>query len=163
MIAGRIYACIYAVNERVCVMSFKANEIVVGFADRLRQERERLGLTQDKFGHAVDVSRVTQSNYEQGVREPGITYLSALGRAGCDLRFLLFGEKVDAQYLDLMDWELHDQVWDWVDRVAVDAKGRPYPSNIRKKFFRLAYRACRAGRYNDISEIDLTMLLAEAA
>lgn len=144
-------------------MIHRVNQIVEGFADRLRQERERLGLSQDKFGQSVDVSRVTQSNYEQGVREPGITYLSALGRTGCDLRFLLFGEEADVQYLDLMDWELHDQVWDWVDRVAVDAKGRPYPSNIRKKFFRLAYRACRAGRYTDISEIDLTVLLAEAA
>ena len=144
-------------------MSHKANQIVEGFADRLRQERERLGLSQDKFGQTVDVSRVTQSNYEQGVREPGITYLSALGRAGCDLRFVLFGESDESHFLDLMDWELHDQVWDWVDRVAVDAKGRPYPSNIRKKFFRLVYRACRAGRYTEISEIDLTVLLAEAA
>lgn len=144
-------------------MKHKTNQIVGGLPDRLRQERERLGLSQEKLAHLVGVSRVTQNNYEQGVREPGIGYLSSVGQKGCDLRFLLFGESADAHYLDLMDWELHDQVWDWVDRVALDAKGRPYPSKLRKKFFRLAYRACRAGRYTDISEIDLTVLLAEAA
>ena len=62
-----------------------------------------------------------------------------------------------------MDWDLHDRVWDWVDSVAVDPSGRLYPTKLRKKFFRLAYTACRAGRYSDISEIDLTVLLAESA
>lgn len=144
-------------------MNQLANQVSDGLPDRLRQERERLGLSQEKFGQMVGVSRVTQSNYEQGSREAPLAYLSAAGRVGCDLRFLLFGESTDANYLDLMDWELHDRVWDWVDRVAVDAKGRAYPAKLRKKFFRLAYQACRAGRYADPSKIDLTILLAEAA
>lgn len=143
-------------------MENKANQVVEGFPDRLRQERERLGLSQDKFARLIGVSRVTQNNYEQGVREPGIGYLSTIGSKGCDLRFLLFGESADAQYLDLMDWDLHERVWDWVDRVAVDTKGNAYPSKLRMKFFRLAYRACREGRYADINDIDWTVLLAEA-
>lgn len=144
-------------------MEHKANQIVEGLPDRLRQERERLGLSQERFAQLVGVSRVSQCNYEQGAREPGIAYLSLVGQRGCNLRFILFGESDDAHYLDLMDWALHEQVWDWVDRVAVDAKGRPYPSTLRKKFFRLAYRACRAGRYANADEIDLTVLLADAA
>lgn len=144
-------------------MEQHANQVADGLPDRLRQERERLGLSQEKFAQLVGVSRVTENYYEQGSREPPIAYLSAAGRVGCDLRFLLFGESSDATYLDLMDWRLHDLVWDWVDRVAVDSKGNPYPAKLRKKFFRLAYQACRAGRYEAPSEIDLTVLLAEAA
>lgn len=144
-------------------MSQHANQVADGLPERLRQERERLGLSQEKFAQMVGVSRVTENYYEQGSREPPIAYLSAAGRAGCDLRFLLFGESAETNYLDLMDWELHDHVWDWVDKVAVDAKGRVYPTHLRKKFFRLAYMACRAGRYADPSKIDLTVLLAEAA
>ena len=143
-------------------MKQHANQVADGLPDRLRQERERLGLSQEKFAQMVGVSRVTENYYEQGSREPPITYLSTAARVGCDLRFLLFGESADANYLDLMDWKLHDLVWDWVDRVAVDAKGRAYPAKLRKKFFRLAYQACRAGRYAEPSKIDLTVLLAEA-
>ena len=40
------------------------------FGQRLKNERERLGLTQKELAEAVSISYVTQSNYETGKRKP---------------------------------------------------------------------------------------------
>lgn len=130
---------------------------------RLRQERERLGLSQDEFARRLGISRVTQNYYENGSREPGLTYLSAFGQAGGNLLFLLFADEAPHEYADLLDWGLLERVWDWVGRVAVDSKGVPYPPEIQKKIFLLAYRACRSIQNGDPEAIDLTMLLGQAA
>lgn len=140
-----------------------ANQIVPGLNERLRQERERLGLSQEEFAHRLGVTRVTQNYYENGSRDPGLSYLSAFGRNNCDLLYLLFAEKSEREYVDLIDWDLFDLVWDWVERVAIDSKGKSYPQDLKKKAFRLAYQACRSAQIRDLGNIDLTMLLGAAA
>jgi transcriptional regulator with XRE-family HTH domain len=140
-----------------------ANHIVPGLNDRLRQERERLGVSQDKLARLLGVSRVTQNYYESGSREPSISYLSAFGQNGGNLLYLLFADDSPREYVDLIDWDLIEKVWDWVERVAVDSKGKPYPRDLQKKAFRLAYRACRSCKISDPKSIDLTVLLGKAA
>lgn len=140
-----------------------ANHIVPHLSDRLRQERERLGVSQDEFARLLGISRVTQNYYENGSREPGLSYLSAFGQNGGDLLFLLFADEAAHEYVDLIDWALFDKVWDWVERVAIDSKGNPYPPDLKKKAFRLAYRACRCRKMADPEKFDLTLLLGNAA
>lgn len=60
--------------------------------DRLRMERERLGLTQDEFGDFGGVKRNAQKNYENGSRSPDAVYLAAIAKIGVDVSFLLTGE-----------------------------------------------------------------------
>jgi transcriptional regulator with XRE-family HTH domain len=62
------------------------------FYKRLRQERKRLGLSQEKFSALGGVTRDTQMNYENGSRKPDSSYLAAIGLAGVDVLFLLIGE-----------------------------------------------------------------------
>lgn len=140
-----------------------ANQIVPGLHHRLRRERERLGLSQEEFARQLGITRVTQNYYENGSREPGLGYLSAFGQNGGDLLFLLFAEESGTEYAEILDWELFEKVWAWVQRVAVDTEGRPYPADLQTKAFRLAYRACRRAKRADPDRLDLTLLLGNAA
>ena len=65
---------------------------MVDFCIRLRQERKRLGLSQEKFSALGGVTRDTQMNYENGSRKPDSSYLTAIALAGVDVLFLLTGE-----------------------------------------------------------------------
>lgn len=61
--------------------------------DRLREERDRLGLNQTDFGALGSVSRGTQKAYELGTNSPDLRYLAALERAGVDVQYVLTGAK----------------------------------------------------------------------
>ena len=66
------------------------------FAERLRRERERLGLTQKEFADKLGVSRMTQVNYESGKRYPREEYFKNLKNvAGIDEFYLAFGMHSD--------------------------------------------------------------------
>lgn len=67
--------------------------IEAGVGERLRSERERLGLSQTEFGTAGGVSRGTQKAYEQGSTSPDVRYLLALQGLGVDVAFVLTGER----------------------------------------------------------------------
>lgn len=140
-----------------------ANHIVPNVHERLRQERERLGLSQEEFARRLGVTRVTQSNYENGLREPGLSYLTAFSLNGGNLLFLLLADAAPHELVDPFDWVLFTKVWTWVQRVARDKKGNPYPPDLQVKIFRLAYQACRIGNTGNPEKIDLTVLLGSAA
>lgn len=59
------------------------------FSKRLREERNRLGLSQEEFAKKADVTKNTQLAYEQGARPPDVLYLYRIADAGVDLFYLL--------------------------------------------------------------------------
>lgn len=59
------------------------------FSNRLREERNRLGLSQDEFAKKANVTKNTQLAYEQGTRPPDVLYLYRIADAGVDLFYLL--------------------------------------------------------------------------
>jgi len=61
--------------------------------ERLREERERLGLNQTDFGVLLGVSRGTQKNYELGANSLDLRYVSALEECGADAAFVLTGRR----------------------------------------------------------------------
>jgi len=61
--------------------------------ERLREERERLGLNQTEFGVLLGVSRGTQKNYELGANSLDLRYVSALEKCGVDAAFVLTGRR----------------------------------------------------------------------
>lgn len=140
-----------------------ANHIVTGLNERLRQERERLGFSQQEFANRLGISRATQNYFEAGSRQPDLDYLSAFGRNNGNILYLLFADQSEHEYVDVLDWDLFDKVWDWVERVAVDAKGKPYPPDLKKKAFKLAYRACRSCQVEDLEKTDLVTIFSAAA
>lgn len=60
---------------------------------RLREERERLGLSQTELGEVGGVRKQAQHLYETGVRQPDMAYLSAIATAGADVLYILTGQR----------------------------------------------------------------------
>lgn len=61
---------------------------------RLREERERVGLSQPEMGEAGGVTKLTQLNYEKGDRMPDAAYLSVLHETlGIDVSYILTGQR----------------------------------------------------------------------
>src|ERR1700687_5616131 len=68
------------------------------FGQRLREERERLQMTQEQFAVLGGVKRVTQHLYELSERFPDVRYLESVLQHGADLQFLLLGNRQAAQH-----------------------------------------------------------------
>lgn len=65
----------------------------VGYGERLKSERKRLGLSQAEFGKQCGVGITAQVNYEKERRQPGANYLIKTGDLGGDVNFILTGIK----------------------------------------------------------------------
>ncbi|BAP41312.1 putative uncharacterized protein [Pseudomonas sp. StFLB209] len=64
---------------------------ITSVGERLREERERLGLSQEDLASTGGVGRNTQGGYERGVRNPDTAYLVAVATLGVDVAFVLTG------------------------------------------------------------------------
>jgi transcriptional regulator with XRE-family HTH domain len=63
------------------------------FGNRLREERNRLGLNQTDFAGLGMVKKGAQIKYESGERMPDALYLSAIAAAGADVNYILTGQR----------------------------------------------------------------------
>lgn len=79
-----------------------------GIGVRLREERERLGLSQRAFGEIGGVEANAQGKYESGSRAPKADYLAAVARKGVDVLYVLTGQRTPVS-LDRLS-----QVEEWV-------------------------------------------------
>ncbi|MBJ2249018.1 helix-turn-helix domain-containing protein [Pseudomonas haemolytica] len=68
-----------------------------GIGSRLRQERERLGLSQKAFGEIGGVEANAQGKYESGGRAPKADYLSRVAERGVDVLYVLTGSPTPIQ------------------------------------------------------------------
>jgi transcriptional regulator with XRE-family HTH domain len=64
-------------------------ELFLGLADRIRAERERLGLSQEEAAHKLSVSRFTYQQLETAANPPASTLLALVRVLGMDLAALL--------------------------------------------------------------------------
>ncbi len=68
-----------------------------GLPERLKAERERLGLSQTDFGRFGDVSKNSQLAYEQGKAAPDVGYLARIAEKGVDVAYLFTGVRTIAR------------------------------------------------------------------
>lgn len=61
------------------------------FADRLKNERNRLNLSQEEFGLLCGVKKLAQFNYEKGERKPDSDYFEKAIKIGVDINYLFTG------------------------------------------------------------------------
>jgi transcriptional regulator with XRE-family HTH domain len=59
--------------------------------DRIKEERERLGLTQPVFAEAAGAAKRTLIEWEKGSTSPNAVQLSALYAIGVDVQYILTG------------------------------------------------------------------------
>ncbi|MGQ7242797.1 XRE family transcriptional regulator [Salinicola sp. V024] len=81
------------ISKRISVKS--ENSFLSNIGERLRQERTRLGMSQEDFGAIGGVKKVAQSNYETGKRHPDTAYLERILQIGVDVHFVLYGSRLD--------------------------------------------------------------------
>lgn len=60
---------------------------------RLKSERERLGMNQTEFAALAGASKHAQINWEKGVAAPNATALAAWASAGLDVLFVVTGQR----------------------------------------------------------------------
>lgn len=122
-----------------------------GYGSRLREERERLGLSQSKFAAVGGVKRMTQYLYENDTHSPTLRYLVAVADVGADLQYIIFGTRHKPGRLDL-EPELLRDIYRVVDEIGRDNKGKPLPLEVRLDFFGLL---CTAYSGKDDDRIDV--------
>ena len=65
----------------------------MGLGERLKQERERLGLTIPAFADLADAKKNTVIDWQKDVSSPPAAKLSALASAGLDVLYVVTGQR----------------------------------------------------------------------
>lgn len=66
---------------------------MVSIGERLREERETLGWSQEKMAAAAGITKKTQGLYERNERSPSAEYLAALSGYGVDVLYIVTAER----------------------------------------------------------------------
>ncbi|MCB1864438.1 MAG: helix-turn-helix transcriptional regulator [Chromatiales bacterium] len=99
---------------------------------RLREERERLGLTQAVLAARCGVSAPSQNGYESGTRVPDSEYLERAHLAGVDTHYILTG---DREPQVPFDWAAHDSIQLTIENFLSD-RGITLPFEKRMELVR---------------------------
>lgn len=62
-------------------------------SSRLKEERERLGLSQAALAEVGEKKKLAQLKYEQGDSSPTASYMTAISRVGVDIIYVLTGQR----------------------------------------------------------------------
>ena len=109
-----------------------------GFGNRLRSERQRLGLNQVEFAERAGIKRPTLYLYENDETVPNLKFLESLQSAGIDIDYLLFG--VHANHIQTegricLAPSLLSDIFKVVDEVGRDDNGNLLSMDTRRDFF----------------------------
>jgi len=67
----------------------------VTIGDRLKEERERLSLTQPALAAAAGTTKKTQIDYEKNKTQPKANYLAAVAAFGVDVAYVITGIRLE--------------------------------------------------------------------
>lgn len=74
-----------------------------GVHERLREERERIGLSQAELAERVGFGRTTQHKYESGEASPALPYLIDIAKHGLDVQHILFNARDVEKTVEVSD------------------------------------------------------------
>lgn len=94
--------------------------------NRLKEERARLGLSQEAFAILANAAKRAQIYYEKGDRRPDADYLSAIADAGADVLYILTGRREGVAGSGLSDHQAISQMDQF--ETALQAAGANLPS-----------------------------------
>lgn len=114
------------------------------FVQRLRDERERLGLTQAHFAQLGGVSRLAQWKYENGDNVPSVEYLLALVKSGVDVIYLIRGRRVSDQEID---WDIVRDAFLFVQRNMASKPGKNFSAEQLFDAFKEVWTAAMDDTY----------------
>ena len=136
----------------------------IDFPQRLKIERERLGLSQTEFGRMGGVSKITQWNYEAGRHSPTLPYIETLRAGGTvDVVYLVTGTRMGRGELD---WPLLKNAFLFAQRSFAQRPNRNFTDEQLFDVFKSVIEASL--RFTDRSEnkiaaVDVTDSESEAS
>jgi transcriptional regulator with XRE-family HTH domain len=104
----------------------------IGYGERIKEERQRLKLTQADFAKLAGVSRQSQANYETEEREPSAAYLINLYDR-VDVSYILSGRRSGSGDIDA---KVVEAILNAIDGWAAESK-RQIPQNIKAELLSL--------------------------
>lgn len=109
---------------------------------RLKEERERLGMTQQDFAALGGASKRSQIEWEKGGQVPNAEFLAALDTRGVDVLYIVTGRRDEAEQLDAELQRMAD-AWETLDR-ALAHVGRTLSPEKKRKAAEALYKASKA-------------------
>jgi transcriptional regulator with XRE-family HTH domain len=120
------------------------------FIERLREERQRLGLSQARFAELGGVSRLAQWKYANGDHMPSVDYLLALAKSRVDVIYLLRGRRLTHQE---MDWDVLRDAFLFVQKNMASKPGKKFTPEQLFEAFRDVWAAAMEQTYGTISPV----------
>ncbi len=108
---------------------------------RLRQERERLGLSQSAVCKALGTATRTQIAWEKGEQVPNALHLSQLAAEGFDILFIVSAQRTTSFETEL---EALSDSWKAID-AALYETGKTLPPEKKKIAAEALYTAVKNG------------------
>ncbi|MGO3397319.1 MAG: helix-turn-helix domain-containing protein [Serratia proteamaculans] len=92
---------------------------------RLREERVRLGKTQQELAEIGEVHKNSQGNYENDSKHPDSKYLSLIGAAGVDVLYVVTGNRTPTPVITSEEQKLVEnyRAMDKAARLNIQAVG----------------------------------------
>jgi transcriptional regulator with XRE-family HTH domain len=78
--------------------------------DRIKEERRRLGLTQQQFADGLEISRSAITFYETDRTVPDGNFFSRALENGVDVLYILKGERSVEAAAYMLDWKFLDRI-----------------------------------------------------
>lgn len=128
-------------------------------SERLKSERERLGMSQTEFGEIAGVKRNAQMNYENGMRSPTADYLAAVSAVGVDVGYVITGHRGPPDVELARELSMLSDAWQALDTALADVK-KTMPSDKKRLAAEALYQAVKEG---DGEAAPLAKLLIKAA
>ncbi len=133
-----------------------------GIGSRLREERERLGLTQGAVARSLDISRRTVINYETESNPVLLDYIEQLGQLGADRYYLLFGKR-ELEPLPRIVPAALKEAMEWAEEFCRDSDGNPAPAEQTARFIATVYEHLVTRGAQKVSQRELEAVLIDLA
>jgi transcriptional regulator with XRE-family HTH domain len=145
------------------LQSVKPPRLGASFGQRLRAERERIGLTQAELGEVGGVARSTQHIYESDIRSPDAAYLERITSVGVDVGYLVHGHRMDPTngHRVRISRAALANIYRAVDELCVDSQGTLMPLDFRVRIFELLCASVSAEGAEDATVAQMRAIISE--
>lgn len=110
---------------------------------RLREERERLGFSQQAFAEIGGASKRSQVEWEKGAQVPNAEFLAHIATRGADVTYIVTGVRAQSAKEIEADLERYGMAWETLE-MALEATGREMSPAKKRKAADALYRASKA-------------------
>ncbi|RSE76666.1 helix-turn-helix domain-containing protein [Achromobacter denitrificans] len=110
---------------------------------RLKEERERLGLSQQVFAEIGGASKRSQVEWEKGAQVPNAEFLALVAKRGADVAFIVTGVRAISEEALEADLDRYGKAWETLE-MALEATGREMSAAKKRKAADALFRASKA-------------------